>query len=211
MRTGGDSPAVRAAYRSCARQVTPAILGEDLGARVERAAQGFRAIYIGALTCTLRNAEGFRIGARAHPGATLPRPGRPGPTAQGFDRGRPLETRTIPNGYQRGALAPRLQCMAAMALNARARVPRNWWLSIGAVAASVLIASVGSCLFDGGHDEGTDHGMPLDLCHALVVSALALPALIGLAANGSLTTFLPVRRSLRFLQIPTPPPKSSLS
>lgn len=97
-----------------------------------------------------------------------------------------------------------------MVLNARARVPRNWWLSIGAVAASLLIAGVGFCLFDAGHDDRADHGMPLDLCHALVVGTLALLALIGLAANGWLTTFRPVNRSARFLQIPTPPPKSSL-
>jgi hypothetical protein len=93
----------------------------------------------------------------------------------------------------------------------RTRVARSWWISTGVIAASLLIAGVGFCLFDADHDALVDHGMPLDLCHALLVSALTLPVLIGLVASGWVTTVRPARVPLRFLQIPAPPPKSSLS
>ena len=93
----------------------------------------------------------------------------------------------------------------------RARVPQSWWISIGVIAASLIIAGVGFCLFDAYHGGRADHGMPLDLCHALLASALTLPVLIGLSVNGWVTTVRPARVPVRFLQIPAPPPKSSFA
>ena len=79
------------------------------------------------------------------------------------------------------------------------------------MAASLLVASVGFCVFDADHGGQADHAIPLDLCDALLASALTLPVLIGLSVNGWVTTVRPARVPVRFLQIPAPPPKSSFA
>lgn len=98
-----------------------------------------------------------------------------------------------------------------MAAKVRAHVAQSWWMSSGVIAAAVLIAGVGFCLFDADHGDRGDHGAQLDLCHALVASVLTLPMLIGLAVNGWVTTVRPARVRVRFLQVPAPPPKAALS
>ncbi len=93
----------------------------------------------------------------------------------------------------------------------RARVPQSWWSSIGVIAASLIIAGVGFCLFDADHGGQADHRIPLDLCYARLASALTLPVLIGLSVNGWVTAVRPAHVPERFLRIPAPPPKSSFA
>jgi hypothetical protein len=88
----------------------------------------------------------------------------------------------------------------------RARVPQSWWISIGVIAVSLIIAGVSFCVFDADHGGRADHGMPLDLCHALLASALTLPVLTGLSMNGWVTAVRPARVPVRFLHVPARPP-----
>ena len=88
---------------------------------------------------------------------------------------------------------------------------KNWLGRVVTIAATLIILTAGFCLFGHAEDGTGDHGMPPDLCAAVLVSSLGLVFLTGVLVNGYLVmdSFRPAY--VVSLHIPDPPPKSSLS
>lgn len=82
------------------------------------------------------------------------------------------------------------------------------WLRGVALVVAVLALATGFCLFDRDHDAGTsDHAAPPDLCFSMLVAAVVVLSLVGLAPTGRATDVLFTPPYAVALHIPDPPPK----
>ncbi len=77
------------------------------------------------------------------------------------------------------------------------------------MASVLLVAAVGLCVFDGDHEGGGHHPMPLDLCLLLLVASISLPLLARLPDAGRASMGAPVALIAVTLSVPAPPPKSA--
>jgi len=91
----------------------------------------------------------------------------------------------------------------------RDRVRASGWLVILALTIAVT-AMVGFCVFDHDHDGSNDHGVSLDLCLGMLVTALVVVLLAGLAPSGWAVTYRLEHVPVVGLRVPAPPPKSAL-
>jgi hypothetical protein len=91
----------------------------------------------------------------------------------------------------------------------RDRLRASGWLVIVALTIAVT-ATVGFCVFDHDHDGSHDHGVSLDLCLGMLVTALVVVLLAGLAPSGWAVTYRLEPVPVVGLRVPAPPPKSAL-
>jgi len=84
------------------------------------------------------------------------------------------------------------------------------WATVVVAAMIVITATVGFCLFDGGHDGSDDHGVSPDLCFGMLITSLVVVLLAGLVPTGWAVTYRLEPVPIVGLRIPAPPPKSAL-
>lgn len=91
----------------------------------------------------------------------------------------------------------------------RDRVRASAWFVIVALMIAVT-ATAGFCLFDRDHDGSNDHGVSLDLCLGMLVTALVVVLLAGLVPSGWAVSYRLEHVPVVGLRVPVPPPKSAL-
>jgi len=84
------------------------------------------------------------------------------------------------------------------------------WRRGAVVAALVLLAAVGFCLFEGDHD-GDQHAGPVHVCLAMLQSGLVRIPVIELLVIGCAVFLSASALTAVTLGVPVPPPKLILS
>jgi len=93
----------------------------------------------------------------------------------------------------------------------RDRLRTSGWATVVVAAMIVITATVGFCLFDGGHDGSDDHhGVSPDLCLGMLFTSLVVVLLAELVPSGWAVTYRLEPVPVVGLRVPAPPPKSTL-
>ena len=87
---------------------------------------------------------------------------------------------------------------------------RDFWTRGAVVAALVVLAAVGFCIFDADHD-GNHHAGSLHVCLAMLAASLARSPFIELLVVASAVILSLPRLTAVTLGVPVPPPKSTVS
>lgn len=91
------------------------------------------------------------------------------------------------------------------------RLLRGSWTTVLVAATIAIAATVGFCLFDGGHAGGDDHGVSPDLCFGMLITSGVVVLLVGLLPSGWAVTYRLEPVPVVGLRVPAPPPKSTLA
>ena len=92
----------------------------------------------------------------------------------------------------------------------RRPLTKSFWRRGAVVAALVLLAAVGFCLFEGDHD-GDQHAGPVHGCLAMLQSGLVRIPVIELLVIGCAVILSASALTAVTMGVPVPPPKLSLS
>lgn len=92
----------------------------------------------------------------------------------------------------------------------RPPLTKSFWRRGAVVAALVLLAAVGFCLFEGDHD-GDQHAGPVHVCLAMLDSGLGRIPIIELLVMGGAVILSASGLTAVTLGVPVPPPKLVIS
>ena len=88
----------------------------------------------------------------------------------------------------------------------RRPLTQTFWRRGAVVAALVLLAAVGFCLFEGDHD-GDQHAGPVHVCLAMLQSGLVRIPVVDLLVIGGAVILSAAGLTAVTLGVPVPPPK----